>query len=430
METSGNKKANLEVVNSSSQRKSWLLALASGLMVLVVLGWGLFHESSATSAATTATATRLTYAQAIATAQVNATRDKATWLAIAEYAPDKATQEAIQQLTVTFLPTDTPFDKMATVEALDKWLTTSPTPDLRESGPTLFFQRPAGVGRLILPHVITCGYNLKCMAKDFWMEKTKDKFVVVYAGRRFNDETNSLEALVYMEWLSLSNQEPLPTGGGVFLAPIPAQDMRIVDVIGEQLTLCTEAGTLLLFDVPSRQYISVPQPQLTARTQHRADGGTVVENRDVPFALPRFSAVNRWSGENANGWVTVFAGAEGGSNNDFRLGKGVLAVVTSRGEPSAADTPQLYYPPDAGALWIFDVKGNLVFLVGQGGGIFFFDLAARQFVSEEEAWPKLFTAPLFDENMSIANATPQPVTPFVPPTPVSTPVPSAYPAYP
>ena len=81
-----------------------------------------------------------------------------------------------------------------------------------------------------------------------------------------------------------------------------------------------------------------------------------------------------------------------------------------------------------GAFWILDVKGNLVAWLDHYGDAFFFDLTTRQFISRlDERMAQVFGAPLFDPAMPISQATPQPVTPFIPPTPVSTPVPSAYP---
>jgi hypothetical protein len=410
-----------------AHRKSRLLALASGLLVLLVIGEGLLHPNSP--------ATALTEAQANATQeeaarQANATHEEATWRAFATYAPDKATQRAVQQLTATFLPTPTWFDAFATGEALDKMLTTSPTPGPTDP-PTLFFQRPAGAGRLIIPLMSFCGHDLQCSAKNFWMEKTQDKFITVYAGSRFNEFTDAYEALIEIEWLALGNRNAPIKGGGVFLTPVTAQDLIILDVVGEQLLLRTNEGTLLLFDVPSQQYISVPQSQLAARMQHQVDGGAIVEKNDVPFTRPGFSALNRWSGKNAQGRITVFAGADGGSSNNLSLGKGVLAVVTSKGEPGAADPPQLYYPPQAvqAALWIFDVKGNRVALLDPRGGKYFFDLATRQFFSQFDERANVFAAPLFDPNMPTSQATPAPVTPFVPPvsTPVLTAGSNAYP---
>jgi hypothetical protein len=394
------------------KRKARILAIASGLIVLLVIGGGLLRENQ--------TATALTEAQA--------TAEEATWVASANEEPDKATQRALQQLTATFLPTPTWFDAFATGEALDKMLTTSPTPG-PTNPPTLFFQRPAGAGRLILPEMRSCGYYLQCYPVNFWMEKTQEKFIVVYAGGRLPDPAAHItEGLIYVEWWSLTKHGKLP-GGGIFPVPIPAQYVMIVDAIGEQLTLRTDDGTLLVFDVPSQQYISVPQPQLTTRSQHPVNGGLVVENRDLPFSLPGFRAVNRWSGPHAQGRITLFAGVDSGMNKAFGIGMGKLAIVTSKGEPTAVDLPQVYSPPERvhRGLWIFDMKGNWVMLLDQVGNTFFFDLTTRQFFSRLDERAKAFTAPLFDPAMPISQATPQPVTPFIPPTPVSTPVLNAYP---
>jgi len=392
-----------------AQRKSWLMAMASGLIVLLVIGVGLLRENTPTLALTEA--------------QAQATHDEATWLAIAEYAPDKATAEAIGNLTLAALPTLTPFDKMATIESE---LTTSPTfePTIP---PTLLIQRSAGAGRLIAVPKMMCGeYNFPCRPGNVWFEKVKDKFTFVMAASRFSSD-GSAKAILIVDWWSLDSRKQID-GGGVFPMPVSAWGMMIVDALGEQLTLRTNDGTLLVFDVPSQQFIALPPPQLTARAQHPAEAGVIVEKGDVPFTLPEFNAFNRWSGKNAQGRITVFAG---GSNKDFGLGKGILAIVTSKGEPTTADVPQVYTPLDTnvrGALWIFDVKGNLVTLGSWDGREFFFDLAARQFVSEGEAWPKLFTAPMFDPNMPVSQATPAPATPFTPPTPSATaPVSNAYP---
>src|SRR5436190_16146552 len=140
-----------------TQRKSWL-AIASGLIVLLVIGLGLLRENAPTLALTEA--------------QANATREEATWRAFATYAPDKATQRAVQQLTATFLPTPTWFDAFATGEALDKMLTTSPTPGPTHPPPT-YIQRPAGAGRLIGELEGFCASQ--CFAVNHWIEKTQDK---------------------------------------------------------------------------------------------------------------------------------------------------------------------------------------------------------------------------------------------------------------
>src|SRR5207245_2751658 len=121
-------------------------------------------------------------------------------------------------------------------------------------------------------------------------------------------------------------------------------------------------------------------------------------------------------------------------------GTGTLAVVTSQGEPTAADgtspsgdPPQVYSPPGTageearGALWIFDVKGNLVALLDHGGNKLFFDLTTRQFFSESDEQAKVFAGPSPYEDLPLAQATPEPVTPFAPPTPVATPISTAYP---
>ncbi len=394
-----------------AQRKSWIVALASGLTVLLVIGLGLLQENSPTLALTEA--------------QVYATAEEATWIAIAKYAPDKATAEAIGKLTLAALPTPTWFDAFATGEALDQMLTTSPTPGPTEP-PMLLIQRPAGAGRLVADPKRMCGeYNFHCGVQNVWLEKVKDKFIVVAAASRVYSDGSS-EAILIVEWQSLADQKRL-AGGGVFPVPVPARSAMIVDAQGEQLTLRTGDGELLIFDVPSQQYISLPPPQLSAQAQHQVEGGAVIEKSDVPFTLPEFNAINRWSGKNANGRLTIFAG---GSNKSFAQGKGKLAIVTSKGEPTAADVPQVYTLTDTtarGALWIFDIKGNLITLVDWTGHEIFFDLAKRQFISAGEAWPKVFTAPLFDPSMPISQATPAPVTPFVPPTPVSTSVSNAYP---
>ncbi len=397
-------------IRNFSQRKSWLVTIASGLIVLLVIGFGLLQTNSS--------------ATALTEAQVNATHEKATWIAIAEYAPGKATQQAIQEMTVTFLPTPTWFDRLATDEALDKMLTTSPTPG-PTLPPTLFLQRLAGVGRLIISPVATCGYNLKCNPENFWMEKTKDKFITVYAGHTVHSN-GSLEAQLSIEWQPLSNPDALPIGGGTFRVPIPAQDVMIVDVIGEQLLLRTDDGTFLVFDVPSQQFISVPASQLTAWSQHQASGGMMVEKGDAPFTRPGFSAANWWSRTNGLGRITVFAGVEDVSRGNVPWGTGVLAVVMSKGEPTAADTLQVYSLPDPvfGALRLFDVKGNQVAVTDEGGGEYFFDLTTRQFFSQFDERANIFTAPLFDPNLPISQATPAPVTPFAP---IATLVSNAYP---
>jgi len=401
-----------------AQRKAGLAALASGLILMLVIGGELLRANPTTSANNAATATALSEVQQ-------------TQIAVRLHNHDKDTQEAILELTGSPPPTPTPFDKLATLAAMEQLLTqnavTSPTP--RPTEPNPVFQRPAGVGRLVLPGMGICGFRMKCIPEDLWIEKTKDKFITVYAGTEIHID-GSIQAELAIEWDSLSDRMLMP-GGREFPVPFPSQDVKIVDVIGEQLTLRTDDGTLLFFDVPSQQYISLPPSQLTARKQHPIEVGEITEDSNVPFTLPGFSAVNRWSGKNAQGRITVFAGAEGGISGNSDRDKGRLAVVTFKGEPTATDVPQVYSLtgpyPERGALWIFDVKGNRVALLDEVGNKFFFDLTTRQSFSESDDRAKIFTAPLAYENLPLAQATPALVTPFVPPPPVSTPVSNAYP---
>jgi hypothetical protein len=187
----------------------------------------------------------------------------------------------------------------------------------------------------------------------------------------------------------------------------------IVDADGEQLTLRTDDGTSLVFDVPSQQYVSVAS--ITALTQRPAGGGMVVDNSDVPFTLPGFSAVNNWSGDNGGGQITVYAGANGGSKKELEVGQGMLAIVDSQGQSIATNAPEVYYPPSKayGAWQILDEKGDFIDLVDWAGDEFIFDLAARQFVERWETKASFLDAPLYDDSMPTSDATPQPVVPFV-----------------
>ena len=71
-------------IRNLAQRKSWLVALASGLIVLLVIGLGLLRKNPMTFANNSAIATALKLEQA-------------TWV-IPVYWPDKATQAAIQDV--------------------------------------------------------------------------------------------------------------------------------------------------------------------------------------------------------------------------------------------------------------------------------------------------------------------------------------------
>jgi len=381
-----------------SQRKFWMVCIGGGLIVFLVMGLVLFRENATALAGNEATATAMKRGPL-----------ETWWAMMAKMAPEKVTAVARHNATLQALhpnpPTWTPFDKVATAE---KMLTSPPT----KAPPSyvLFLQRPAGAGRLIGGMWGVCGNQ--CYIRNAWVEKTKDKFIVVYAARGAWRDPDPPQAQVVIAWLSLSDQKPIP-GGGIFPAPIPAQSIVIVDAVGEQLVLRTNDGNTLAFDVPSQQFISAPQ--LTTLPQRQADAGIVTEDSDVPFSRPGFRAIDRWFGKNGNDQVTVFAGVEGQGAKDLDLGPGVLVVVASRGQ-GGDDTPMVYYPPEPAesALRVFDVKGNLVALVSWGGGEFFFDLSTRQFVPLWDAKAKAFLhAPLFDSSMPIADATPQPVIPLV-----------------
>ncbi len=279
---------------------------------------------------------------------------------------------------------------------IDTYITSPPGPT--HYYPLTLLQRPAGAGRIIEG---MSGQDLQMtfISTNAWIERTADKYILVWAGfRRYPEVEGLKQGAVIVEWLSLSSlstYQRLP-GGGMFVTPTQAGAVVIVDAVGEELTLRAIDGTTFYFNVASQEYVS-HKPTLPA--QRQAGNGIVIENGTVPFSPPGLRFLSQWARQNGDQRLTVFVGVEGGNNREWGVGQGVLAIVSSTGQPTATDKPALYYSPEThGPLRVFEVVDDQLILVGAFGSTAVFDLNTQRFLTRSEM--KLPRAPLFDDGTS------------------------------
>ena len=348
-------------------------------------------------------------------AQAEATR-KAE---IAQMSPWKTTALANMEVAKNALPTVTPFDKFAT------------QPPLPTMSPATFLQRNAGAGRLVEGlRNVNYIHSVGLVPTNLWIQKSANKYIVVYAGEQLNmalGGRSEMQGVVFVEWRSLDTPGLSPVagvlpGGGVFPTPSRNGPIMIVDSVGQQLILRAIDGTSYVFDVRSQQYVSSP---LGVSMLRSVAVGTITEKGDMPMDKPGFRPWNQWSNATGNGRLSLFAGVEGGNGREFGVGTGKLVLVASQGQPTAADTPQVYSPQDTahGPLRVFDVTNNQVILVDGFGKAFVFDLASHLFLPCSEM--KLPKGLLFDNHPSTSSGTLVPIV--LPSTPSALLAPTAYP---
>jgi hypothetical protein len=202
--------------------------------------------------------------------------------------------------------------------------------------PIYLLQRSAGNGQIFEESLYT---NTPEVAFNNWIEKTADSYLMAIA---VHDTANSVYEISIEEHSMEGDYSILPNRGGDYPLPIQGQAFTIVDAVGGTLLLHTAGGSTFAFDTAARQYVS-PDPYLPF--QRAVGGGTLVEDGAVPFTRPGYTGWSRWSTRQPDGQtLTVYSGVDNGNGMELSIGKPVLAVVTSRGQPGPSDAVQFYQP--------------------------------------------------------------------------------------
>lgn len=81
-----------------------------------------------------------------------------------------------------------------------------------------------------------------------WRKLSTDPAVLVWAGWTTPERTQGAVVVIV-------NRSSGATSGESYLTPAKSGPVRIVDAVGERLTLTSESGTIFYFDVPSRQFV-------------------------------------------------------------------------------------------------------------------------------------------------------------------------------
>lgn len=264
-----------------------------------------------------------------------------------------------------------------------------PTSYIREMRP----RRVAGSGIIIYGITPRISPTL-FIQTNAWYEKSGEKFIYVFGGaqRSQEDPYDFSSGAIVIDMISTDHQ--FISGGGIYPTPIKAGLVTIVDAEGEKIVLATADGHVFFFDLNTRSYINSGDGSQAAPSQREAGGGVIVQDGRSPFSGEAYQFENQWSVEKKGRRITVFAGQEA----PF-LGRGVVMVVESEGIPTAKDSPNFYFLSDQGAHFrIFEVKDNLITIVGRHGEAYLYDLNTRQFSSP------IFIYPTSDTRLSTMEA--------------------------
>jgi hypothetical protein len=228
---------------------------------------------------------------------------------------------ATAQALVSVIPTTTadarfPPNKAASLQRSDAWnravltaVALNPTPvgynandllppDTRLTPVPTEPIRPLGDG-LLYEDGTNYRFASLITVSNQWSRQIGDRTLLVYAGRPATPNDRSQGAVLVVALDNTTHE--IESGPSLYLTSLRAGGVRIVDIIGEQLTLSAENGVLFVFDLVTRQWIS---PTLTPVT---TPAGT-------PALLPRDRSATRIARFN-NEQATVLAQA-----TNFALG--------------------------------------------------------------------------------------------------------------
>jgi hypothetical protein len=239
-------------------------------------------------------------------------------------------------------------------------------------------RRMAGAGVIIWNFPLNAS-PLEFWQTNAWYEKKQDKYIYVFAGSE-RDGGVSADLTHGAVHVMVTNQFPnnLP-GGGTYEAPINNGPITIVDANGEILTLVSDDGSILYFDVASRQFTVPDSPDSSKVFSRQSNNGTIIEKGTSPFSGQSYTFYNQWYKEIKSERITVYAGLDNNNHN------GILLVVTSNGAPQIGNTTNIYSVPNQFIYFrIFDVNGDLITFVNNELRQFVFDVSARRFLSDSE----------------------------------------------
>lgn len=282
-----------------------------------------------------------------------------------------------------------------------------------------FLRREAGFGTIVetsfspLPSFY--------VIKNQWYSEQNGKQIIVFAGAQRSDPLQGEKSLdkpwpgLLIVAVNELGGKFLSDEGGKYWTPTKVGPVRIVEAEGMNLTLAAEDGTVFVFDVSTRQFISTVSDTPISRM---AGAGDIVESRDTPFYVDGYDFVNYWTESRPEiGTITVMVGAQ--SNNPE---KGVLVIVVSPLEDKNTVLEEVAYltPIKGGALRIVEADGEILTIVSEDGLIYVFDVQSRQFLSLPSSSTEAVTViPLVADSSEIKNTLTPTSTPALGTVPVT-----------
>ncbi len=132
-------------------------------------------------------------------------------------------------------------------------------------------RRQAGAGTIVEEPGPRFGSTL--WVDGMWYTEGGGKRITIYSVTRRGDGAMPLpppwEAMLIIEVTSLDNATVYPNEQGLYPLPGRPGSVKIIDAIGQRLTLKEENGTIFHFDVPTRRLFSASGTPIPVQTPTR-----------------------------------------------------------------------------------------------------------------------------------------------------------------
>ncbi len=284
-----------------------------------------------------------------------------------------------------------PAEKRAIVQdEYQKCLEAAKTPSsLRESKPmpdtpklieyeSSIFRRKAGNGTIV--ETGFSAFPSSYWIKNQWYSEQNGQQISVFAGAQRSDlgGGQSLEkplpGLLIVE-VNEPGGKIFPDERGEYFTPQKVGPVRIVDAGGMKLTLVAENGTVFVFDVSTRQFLSTKTDTPVRRA---AGAGEIIESGNTPLHVDGYDFVNYWAETKPEvGVITVLAGAQ---SNEHQKGAMVILVSPFENKNIVVEEAAYIMSIPGYPLRVAEADGEVLTLVTDGGSSYKFDVSLRRFI--------------------------------------------------
>ncbi len=112
--------------------------------------------------------------------------------------------------------------------------------------------RIAGAGTIIETNL--CGLNKLIGARNEWSEIVSNQITGICAGTRHSGPPQGQILVQVFD----AETNAIISGPDLYTAPAQVEWVKVIDAVGERVTLQADTGALFYFDVPTRQWVSPP----------------------------------------------------------------------------------------------------------------------------------------------------------------------------